>query len=69
MLTVYQCCCLLSSLTVVDKVQEVSQHQGKIVVVFEDPSSDILEIPYEATVLQGFVLKGGRFMSGLTVTI
>lgn len=51
-----------------DKVQDVSQHQGKIVVVFEDPSSDILEIPYEATVLQGFVLKGGRFMLGLTVT-
>ena len=42
-----------------DKVQDLSQHQGKIVVVFEDPSSDILEIPYEATVLQGLVLGVG----------
>ena len=40
---------------IVDKVKDYSQHQGKIVIVFEDPSMDILEIPYEATVMQGLV--------------
>jgi len=40
---------------IVDKVKEYVQHQGKLVIVFEDPSMDILEIPYEATVMQGLV--------------
>ena len=39
----------------VDRVRDYSQHHGKIVIVFEDPSMDIIEIPYEATVMQGLV--------------
>ena len=46
---------ILHNCHTVDKVKDYSQHHGKIVVVFEDPSMDILEIPYEATVMQGSV--------------
>lgn len=36
-----------------EKVRESTQHQGKIVIVFGDTLMEILEIPYEATVMHG----------------